>query len=311
MDRRDFLKSAAVAVLAAGLADRLGAAVRRSVADFGAAGEKAAGKMPDLVAVKGEKPADMFDRGIAEFGGLGAFVKPGDKVVIKPNIGWNQPPEMAANTNPELVGHLVRRCLEAGAASVTVFDHTCENWVQCYAASGIRDAVEAAHGRMVTGEQESDYRKVSLPDAVRMKEAQVHRQILEADVFFNVPVLKHHGGAKLSCAMKNFMGLVWDRRAMHRNNLQQCIADASLIRRPDLNIVDAFRVMMNNGPRGNAASEIKPMKSLLLSRDIVAVDTAACRMIGFAPDSIGHLKAGQKLKLGTMDLSKLDIRRLG
>ena len=132
---------------------------------------------PDLVAVRGEDPAEMFDRGIAEFGGIGAFVKRGQKVLIKPNIGWDQPPEMAANTNPDLVRHMVELCLKAGAAEVAVFDNSCDNWVNSYRRSGIRDAVEAAGGVMFSGKQESDYREVEIPGAVKMRRARVHRLV--------------------------------------------------------------------------------------------------------------------------------------
>lgn len=301
MERRDFLKGAALFALFAGLPGTLRGA---ETADGEKSGE------PDLVAVRGEDPAEMFDRGIAEFGGIGAFVKRGQKVLIKPNIGWDQPPEMAANTNPDLVRHMVELCLKAGAAEVAVFDNSCDNWVNSYRRSGIRDAVEAAGGVMFSGKQESDYREVEIPGAVKMRRARVHRLVLDSDVFFNVPILKHHGGALLTCAMKNFMGIVWDRGFMHKNDLQQCIADASLIRRPDLNVVDAYRVMRTGGPRGNAGSEIKLLKSQLLSRDIVAVDTAAARLIGFDPAAVGHIGNAERLGLGTTHLEKIQIRKL-
>ena len=302
MERRDFLKGAALLALFAGLPGTLRGA--GTTADGENSGE------PDLVAVRGEDPAEMFDRGIAEFGGIGAFVKRGQKVLIKPNIGWDQPPEMAANTNPDLVRHMVELCLKAGAAEVAVFDNSCDNWVNSYRRSGIRDAVEAAGGVMFSGKQESDYREVEIPGAVKMRRARVHRLVLDSDVFFNVPILKHHGGALLTCAMKNFMGIVWDRGFMHKNDLQQCIADASLIRRPDLNVVDAYRVMRTGGPRGNAGSEIKLLKSQLLSRDIVAVDTAAARLIGFDPAAVGHIGNAERLGLGTTQLDKIQIRKL-
>jgi len=305
MDRRDFLKNTAALVLTAGVAGKLaGGSLPVESAHAGKSGQ------PDLAALRGGSPGDMFDAGIALFGGLGAFVKPGCSVLIKPNIGWNRPPESGANTNPELVGRMVRRCLEAGAKTVSVFDHTCDNWVASYDASGIRAAVEAAGGRMVSGAVEADYREVEIPRAAGMKRALVHRLVLDSDVFFNVPVLKHHGGAKMSCAMKNFMGIVWDRRYMHRNNLNRSIADACLIRRPDLNIVDAWRVMTSGGPRGHAYSVIRDLKSLLLSRDIVAVDVASARLIGFPMRSIGYLAAGREAGLGTTDLHRLDIRRV-
>jgi len=304
MDRRDFLKSAAALALTAGIAGKLAGAEKA------VSGEKKTSGEPDLVALRGGSPGDMFDAGIKLLGGVPAFVKPGNVVLVKPNIGWDKPPESGADTNPELVGRIVRRCLEAGAKEVHVFDHTCDNWVSSYSTSGIRAAVEAAGGKMVSGAVEEDYREVEIPGAVSMKKARVHRLVLDCDVFFNVPVLKHHGGAKMTCAMKNFMGIVWDRRIMHRDNLHQSIADACLIRRPDLNVVDAFRVMTSGGPRGNASSVVKDLGSLLLSHDIVAVDTASAKLIGFPLKQIGYLQAGQKLGLGTTNLEALSIRRV-
>ncbi len=308
MDRRDFLKSAAFSAVAALLAGKASAAADL-VAPRKEANDRKKGE-PDLVAVRGGEPAALLDAALAEYGGIGHFVKPGSKVAIKPNIGWDQPPETAANTNPELVGRLVELCVGAGAKEVYVFDRSCDNWVKSYATSGIRAAALAAGARVVSGTQQDEFVEVEVKGAKKMTNPRVQKLILECDVFFNVPVLKHHGGAKLTCAMKNLMGIVWDRQFMHKNDLQQCIADAVLIRRPDLNIVDAYRIMCSGGPRGNANSLIKTPKSLLVSRDIVAVDTAAARLIGFPTGSIGHLKNAEGLKLGTMKLDKLDIRRI-
>lgn len=304
MDRRDFLKGAAALALTAGIAGKL------TGAEQAAPETKQASGKPDLVALRGGSPGDMFDAGIALLGGISAFVKPGSVVLVKPNIGWDKQPETGADTNPELVGRIVRRCMEAGAKEVHVFDHTCDNWVNSYSNSGIKAEVEAAGGKMVSGAVEADYREVEIPGGISMKKAQVHRLVLDCDVFFNVPVLKHHGGAKMTCAMKNFMGVVWDRRIMHQHDLHQSIADSCLIRRPDLNIVDAFRVMTTGGPRGNASSVVKDLGGLLISHDIVAVDTAAAKLAGFPLKPIGYLPAGQKLGLGTTNLDDLAIRRV-
>lgn len=279
-------------------------------AALSAAEAPAAGPLPDLVAVRNGTPAEMFRKGIEALGGMKAFVKPGQKVVVKPNIGWDKKPEEAANTNPELVAEIVRQALAAGASEVTVFDHTCNEWQSCYKNSGIAAAVTEAGGKVLPANLKEHYSRVERPEAVKMKNALIHNAILEADVFINVPVLKHHGGAKMSCAMKNFMGLVEDRGFMHRNDLQQCIADAVLYRKPDLNVVDAYRIVTSNGPRGVTPADVKTPKYQLLSRDIVAVDTMAARIIGFPLESIPHLKLGEKLGYGTMDTAKLKIARI-
>lgn len=302
MLRRDFLKGVAFSALAAGLLKRipLGAAVKKD--------EKC-----DLVAVKGGTPGDMFDLAIAELGGMGAFVRKGQTVVVKPNIGWNSLPEEGADTNPELVGRIVKRALEAGASKVIVFDHTCDpDWVSCYKRSGIREAVEKAGGIMVTGNDKGAYREVEIKGAVVMKKALVHPALLDADVVINVPVLKNHGGATMTCAMKNYMGVVWDRRWMHKNKLEQSIADSVLIRKPDLNVVDASLVMTHGGPTGRSArSRRVRMDSLLASKDILAIDTAAVKMLGVAmPAHRNYLEKAAELKLGEDDLKKLKIKRI-
>ena len=301
MLRRDFLKGVALTTLAAGLLKRLplGAAVKE-------------GEICDLAAVRGKSPGDMFDLAIAALGGMEAFVKKGQSVLVKPNIGWNSEPEKGADTNPELVGRIVKRAIEAGASKVMVFDHTCDSdWVSCYKRSGIRDAVEQAGGVMITGNDKSAYREVEIKGAKVMKKALVHPALLDADVVINVPVLKNHGGATMTSAMKNYMGVVWDRRWMHKNGLHQSIADSVLIRKPDLNVVDAYLVMTYGGPVGRSPKTRRvKMNSLLASRDILAIDSAAVKMLGVSMPEGSYLDKGEELKLGTRDLSKLKIKRI-
>jgi uncharacterized protein (DUF362 family) len=145
-----------------------------------------------------------------------------------------------------------------------------------------------------------------------MVETLVHPALIDADVVINVPVLKSHGGATITCAMKNYMGVVWDRPWMHRNDLHQSIADSILIRKPDLNVVDASLVMTKGGPTGRSPKTRRvKMDSLLMSRDIVAVDTAAMKMLGAAfGEGQGHLVKGEEMGLGTRDLKKLKIKRI-
>lgn len=192
----------------------------------------------------------MFDKALPALGGIQAFVPQGSRVLVKPNIGWDLPPERAGNTHPGLVGHIVSQCVAAGAGQVQVFDHTCDNWRRCYKNSGIEAAVKAAGGTMISGDSQGYYKTVALPQGVRLKETQVHQALLDADVFINVPVLKHHSSSMVTIGMKNLMGVVWDRWYWHRNDLHQCIADFASFRKPDLTVVDAYNVMMRNGPRG-------------------------------------------------------------
>ena len=312
MDRREFLKTAAIA--GAAVAVKLNVRAQGAVENAAAADASAAAKpdaaKPVVVAVRNGEPAEMFRKGIEELGGMKAFVKPGQTVVVKPNIGWDKTPEQAANTNPELVGEIVRQAVAAGAKTVTVFDHTCNEWTRCYKNSGIEEAAREAGAEVVTGAGGQHYVERTCEAAVVMKTAKIHKALLAADVVINVPVLKNHGGAKLTAAMKNWMGVVENRGYMHQNNLHQCIADSILYRVPDLNVVDAYRVMFTGGPQGNANSRIEVKKYQILSRDIVAVDTLALKVIEFQKHEVPHLAMGEKLGLGSADESTYDIRRI-
>jgi uncharacterized protein (DUF362 family) len=301
--RRDFLKTS-LALAAAASAGRL---TRAFAADAPSA---AAAPRTILAAIRDGSRTAMLDRALAELGGLSRFVQPGQTVLIKPNIGWDVAPDLGANTHPELVGHLVKLCRDAGAKSVSVFDHTCDQWQKCYANSGIEAAVKEAGGILVTGDDQSLYRPVEIPRGVKLKSAQVHALVLDSDVFINVPVLKHHSGSLMTGAAKNLMGVVWDRRFYHRNDLHQCIADFLTFKTPTLNIMDAYHPMVRNGPRGRAAEDVVELRSLLASTDIVAIDTAAARLLNQEPANIRHIGLGAAHGVGTANLEAVDIRRI-
>ena len=303
MKRREFVKKGIGAGLAAGSAMALTPYMKA----FG--GPAQAGSY-DLVAVKGGEPGQMFDQAILSLGGMEKYVKSGQTVVIKPNIGWDATPERAANTNPQLVGRMVEHCLSAGAKDVLVFDHTINEWTRSYKNSGIEKAVKEAGGKMVAGNSQGRYHEIEIPDGKRLKKTFVHELILESDVFINVPVLKHHGGAGLCVTMKNLMGAVWDRQYWHANDLHQCIADFTTAIKPDLNVVDAYWVLKRNGPRGVSTADVITMKSQIISADMVAADAAATKLFGKEPGQIGHIRKASEMGLGTMDLSKLNINRI-
>lgn len=252
----------------------------------------------------------MLDRALAELGGMKAFVKPGQTVLVKPNIGWDVPPERGANTHPELVQRIVELCLEAGARSVQIFDNPVDGWRRAYETSGIEAAARKAGATMVNGKDESLYRQASVPRGVKLREARVHRLYLDADVVINVPVLKTHGGARITACLKNLMGVVWDRRVYHQLDLHQCIADFVTLRKPELNILDAYQPMVRNGPRGRSADDCVVMRTLLVSTDPVAVDAAGARMLNLEPDQVAHIPLAAKLGLGTADLDQVEVRRI-
>jgi len=311
MNRKEFLKAITLAGAAAAAGTWNGVNVYAQT-------NEAKKDECELAMVMGGEPDVMFQKAIAAFGGMGKFVKSGQKVVIKPNIGWNRKPEIAANTNPILVGEMVNQCFEAGAKEVAVFDCTVDAWQQAYKTSGIEDAVKKAGGVMLTASDEADYREVDLPQGVILKKTKIHKALLECDVWFNVPVLKTHGGTKLTIALKNYMGIVIDRGTFHRSGLQQCIADcATYEKRPALNVIDAYRAMKARGPASQSEADAVLLKGLIVSPDIVAADMAAMNLFNTIPnvekmdlDKVQHIKMAEKHGLGKTNLTDLNIERI-
>lgn len=309
MKRRNFLKAAALGTLAGAVKLKAGNVLA------GEATPESAAELNDLVAVMGGEPVELYKKGIEAMGGMSRFVRQGQKVVVKPNIGWDKGPEFGANTDPLLVEAIVRDCFAVGASEVTVFDHTCDEWQACYKNSGIEEAAKRAGAKVAFAHDEKYFVEVNLPKAVKMKKTKIHQAIVDCDVWINVPILKTHGGAKLTISMKNYMGIVWDRRFMHSNDLQQCIADcATYDKKPVLNIIDAYRVMTQNGPKGKSLEDVQLAKALFISTDIVAADTAAVNFFNqfksMDISTVSHIGLGERHKVGTTDLSTLKIERI-
>lgn len=310
MKRRDFISTVGAAAAALPFGNSALAAAAQS------------SETPDLVALYGGTAVEMFERGIAEIGGMNRFVKKGQTVVLKPNIGWDRGPDYGANTDPDLVGRITKACYDSGAKKVFCFDHTCGNdWAERYKVSGIRAAVEAAGGEMVPGNSIEMYVEQNIPRGVSLKKALVHKLAVDPEVFINIPVLKHHSGAKITCALKNYMGCIWDRQWWHKNNMPQCIADYATYQKTTLTIVDAYRVMLDFGPRGKSP-ELSPVsKYQIISTDIVAADAAAIQIFATVASQIGkgipwklsdikYMKPAEDLGVGTTDLSKLKVKRI-
>ncbi|MBK8475493.1 MAG: DUF362 domain-containing protein [Opitutaceae bacterium] len=308
-NRRDFLKAGLALGATIPLLD-LGVFAAEPSVTVTEGAANAAGPRPILVSARDGDRVAMLDQALAALGGIGAFVKAGQTVLIKPNIGWDAAPERGANTHPSIVGRLVELCLGAGAKSVSIFDNTCDQWQRTYENSGIEKAARDAGAKIINGKDESLYRETAIPGGVKLKSAKVHGLVLDSDVFINVPVLKHHGGAQMTSAMKNLMGCVWDRGVYHNVDLQQTIADFLTLRKPDLNILDAYHPMVRNGPRGKSVEDCVEMRRLFVSTDPVLIDTAAAMLLSYTTDKVSHIKIAASMKLGSMDIAAADVRRI-
>ncbi|TAK31621.1 MAG: DUF362 domain-containing protein [Chloroflexota bacterium] len=229
-----------------------------------------------LSVVHGFSPAEITRAAIAALGGMGRFVKPGQEVIIKPNICVAYHSfEYAATTNPEVVATLVQLCLAEGAKRVRVMDApfggTAE---QAYAKSGIGEAVKAAGGQMEVISA-LKFRDTAIPNGRDLKNWKVHRDLLETDVLIDVPIAKQHDLARLTLGMKNLMGGATDRERIH-SNLGQRVADLTSLMRPTLTVVDAVRILLRNGPTGGSLNDVKKTDTIIASHDVVAADAQWC-----------------------------------
>lgn len=304
MNRRQFLRSCFVAGMGIGLS---GSYLTGKQTGRAAAAES--GAFPDIVAVRNGEPDAMFDAGIAAMGGMQRFVKHGQTVVIKPNVSWDVPEHMAGNTNPALLNRVIRHCTEAGAKQVIIFDNCIEFHQRCYETSGIRGAALDAGAIIAPADAERHYQKYAVNGSA-LKNALVHEAVFDADVFISLPILKHHGGAGMTGGIKNLMGAVWDRRFYHASGLNQCIADFLKVRKPDLTILDAYRILTGNGPRSRSERDVKLAKMQILSTDIVAADASGARLLGRRPESYEHIKLAHAMGFGQIDPSVLQGRRI-
>lgn len=242
---------------------------------------------------------------VEAIGGMGAYVKPGDVVFIKPNICTaGRPPEYAATAHPIVVATIARMCWEAGARKVQVFDLPFSGTQEAaYRDSGIIDALRDLDVEMLFASPRH-YEKIPIPEGRDIREWTFYRPALEADVFINVPIAKHHGLAGLTLGMKNVMGVIQDRPRIHWN-IHQRIADLNSALRSHLVVVDATRILVANGPQGGRLEDVRVTDTVIASWDVVAADALAATLFGKSGHDIGYISAGANMGLGLIEGRRL------
>jgi len=309
LDRREFLikQLKGALFMAAGAA---GLNLPKSVLAGKLAPVKTA--IPDLGIVKG-LPGPATRAAVKLLGGMKSFVKPGDKVVIKPNMSCPHKPEKATNTHPEVARELVAMSWEAGASKIRVLDHPYGQDELCI--KSIKKACEVFDKGIVHALTKIDfYKPVRIPKGLSFKKTYVMQDVLEADVLIAAPVAKSHFATGVSLSMKGMMGLIWDRMIMHRDHdLDSAIVDLCTLLRPQLVVIDATRVLSNNGPAG--PGKVIRMDTIIGSKDMVAADAQTvqmCEWYGkrFEPGQIKHIRLAHQRGLGRMDIQNLSIKRI-
>lgn len=297
MKRRDFLRTGVEAV-AAGAILPLSGLERVLFAQT----------VPLLAVAHGPSAPAITSASIDALGGMGRFVRRGDRVVVKANIGWDRTPEQAANTNPEVVATVVRLALDAGAKSVLVLDNPCNDPRRCYLRSGIADAVRAAGGKVDFFEEERT-RKMAI-GGERVREWLVHPAFVERDVLINVPIAKHHGLAGLTLGMKNWLGAIGGPRNRLHQEIHTSIVDLSAFFKPQLTVIDGVRILTSGGPQGGSLDDVRRLDTVIASADLVAAEARGGALFGRKVDELAQVGIAAGRGLGRAVWSEAEERMI-
>jgi uncharacterized protein (DUF362 family) len=267
-------------------------------------GVPADARLPKLVVSQGDGPRQLVRAAVQELGGMRRFVAHGDVVAIKPNIAWDRTPQQAANTNPEVVAETVRLCMEAGAKEVIVTDVPVHDPLQAFERSGIAEAARAEGARVILPESRL-FREVDLHGSV-LSVWPVLEPFLAADKLINIPIAKQHNLTGASLGMKNWFGILGGSRERLHQRIHESLADLADYLRPTLTILDAWRVLMRNGPTGGSLADVELRKTIVAGTDPVAVDAYAAKAYwNLDAAALPYLKLAADRGLGTTDFESL------
>lgn len=307
MRRRTFLKAGMLgaAVLGAGPLHRLSAFSLPMPSPSASA---------TLSVIKGSDIAATVRAAIEAMGGMSAYVKPGNVVLLKPNVSFANPPEWGSTTHPEVIREVVRLCKEAGAKRIVTVDFPMRRAAQCFERSGI-SALAAEVPEMTFQElgQEQHFESIATPNCVEFKEIAVAKLLRKADVFINLPTAKAHNGTTVSFGMKNLMGLIHDRGAFHgRYNLSSAVADLATVLRPQLTVMDAWYALLDNGPQGPGS--VEQLNTIVAGVDPVAVDAITLGLTPWSgrtltPEGVRHIALAAERGAGTLHPDEAGIAR--
>lgn len=226
-------------------------------------------------------------------------IKRGVKVLIKPNVVGNFPKtQIAATTNPALV-EAVCKILKRQNCKIFIGDSPFTNAEQSFKASGI-DKVANKYGKKIIFEQE---KLINVKDgqAKVLKNFNVAKIVKDADLIINMPKLKTHSLTKYTGAIKNLYGLI-PGGAKQRTHLKakgdkkfsNILVDIYQNVKPELTIMDGIVGMQGEGPTSG-----EPVKTglILASKNGIALDIAASKMIGLNPKSVYMIREAVKRKI--------------
>ncbi|MBN1893911.1 DUF362 domain-containing protein [bacterium] len=264
-----------------------------------------------LSVVQGETGKALV-KALEMYGGMRAFVRAGQTVLLKPNMSFPNPKTWGSDTSPDLVKAVALEALGAGAARVIVADNTMRRDMESFNRSGLTEALAGIDKvKILPIQEESLFTEIPVPNGSALKSVKIAKLIQKADVLINLPCAKSHSATDVSFGLKNLMGLIWDRGYLHTGtDLHTAIAELATVIRPQLTILDASRALLMGGPTG--PGKVQDLNILVVGTDPLAVDAYATTLGNWnnrsiRPAMVRHLAAASRIGVGEIDLEKIRI----
>jgi uncharacterized protein (DUF362 family) len=315
VSRREFMlrsAKAGAAIAAAGalsyaLYDKTGPAAHKETQTLATVPDFSVSPIQDktMSIVTGTDRRGTVNKAIDLLGGIERFIKPGDRVLIKPNVGFAKAPSLGATTHPELIAEVIKLCKAAKAHEVLITDNPISDPESCFTLSGIGKAASGA-GAKVMLPKDSYFKPFTLNDATLIKNWPILYEPLKGiNKVIGIAPIKDHARSIASMSMKNWYGLLGGRRNIFHQDINTIIVELAMMVRPTLVILDGTEVMMTNGPTGGSITDLRRANTLIASCDQVAADAFGCTLLNLQPADVAYLSKAQALGLGTADYLSL------
>ena len=238
---------------------------------------------------------------LAPLGGMAAFVKPGERIGLKPNIILPASPDRAICTHPLLVAAVALAVREAGGYPIVVESPGAgvvplkSVMVGVFRKAGYRDAADRYDFEL---SYDTDWDMVSHPDGRRVHRVELLGSFLRCDGLINLSKFKTHTFQVLGGATKNLFGLIpgltkvgYHAKLADPKSFGDMLIDIASLARPRLNIVDAILAMEGQGP--STSGTPRHLGLLVAGTDSVAVDITCCAIAGIDPLAVPMLAAAR------------------
>jgi len=223
-----------------------------------------------------------------------------DRILVKVNFITTKAWDSGATTDPIVVEAIIRRLQELPVEILVVeSDATITNATKAFKVTGMAEMCERNGVEWINLRHVKDRVELPIPDGKALSKITVPRIVAESAVI-SAAKMKTHSETGVTLGMKNMFGLLPDKfkGRYHMRGMHKVILDINTVLRPALTVIDGFVAMEGRGPVHGKPVQ---MDTIITGADPVATDSTACRVMGFDPHEIGHIRMAHEKGLGEID----------